>query len=276
MNFLKDKVIVVLGASSGIGAAISEYFLKYGAKVQIAARREERLIELNNKFNSANQQSFYTVCDATNIEDVRKVGAEAIKNYGHIDLWVNCAGQNKAVGQFWDIDPDVTWSEVDTNLRSCIYGTYVAMQYMMPRNSGRIFNFCGGGAAQPHLYAAGYSASKTGVARFTEAVQMELDDIDTDVKVFCGNPGLVLVERTVALVESEEGKKFMPNLKEAFDEGRCQPPETIAKFIAYTLSGEIDNYAGRLVQAPKDMNSIIKNNSNIKGTNQLLLRPSQD
>lgn len=276
MEFVKNKVIVILGASSGIGAEISEYFCQRGAKVQLGARREERLKnvvdKINEKFDNEVPIAHYTVCDATKYEEVQKLSDDAIKNYGKIDLWVNCTGQNKAIGNTWELAPDVMWNEIDVNLHSCTNGTHVALQHMMKHNSGVIFNFCGGGTAQPHLYASAYSASKTAVARFTEAVHLELVEEKSKVKIFCGNPGLVLNERTHLLTVDADGLKFMPGIKTAFETGKHQPSSDIARYICYTMSGEIDGYAGKLAEAPRDIETVISNNNKYRDTSKGLLR----
>ncbi|MFI3326622.1 MAG: SDR family oxidoreductase [Clostridia bacterium] len=274
MDFIKEKVIVVLGASSGIGAEISEFFCKHGAYVQLAARRENRLKEVCQKINlaSAKTVAYYTVCDATSYEDVEKLANETLENFGTIDLWVNCTGQNKAIGNTWEIDQKTIWDEIDTNLHSCTNGTHVALKYMVPKNEGSIFNFCGGGTAMPHLYASAYSASKTAIARFTEAVQLELDEANLNVKVFAGNPGLVYNERTHLLTVDENSLKYMPNIKTAFETGKHHPSSNIATYISYILSGKIDGYAGKLAQAPKNIEEVIANNELFINNEKGLLR----
>lgn len=265
-NVLEGKVVVVLGASSGIGAAISEYFSEKGARVWIAARREERLRKV------AGSTMDFSVCDATKYSDVERLAKSVVDKYKKIDLWVNCAGQNMAIGKVWELEEKNVWDEVDVILHSCINGTMAALQHMVRENGGVIVNFCGGGTAKPHLYAAAYSAAKTAIARFTEETYDELIRDGLNVKLFAVNPGLVYNERTAALCESEEGKKYMPNIKTAFETGHYQSPMAVAQFIETTLTGKLDNYAGRLSQASINLEKFIANNEGIAGTEKGYLR----
>lgn len=273
MTPLKGKCVVILGASSGIGAEIGTYCLKQGASVHFVARREERLITQVASVEDAISRASYSVCDATDYLAIHQMMEEVYQKYSTVDLWINCTGQNKAIGKFWELNPQTIWEEVEVNLKSCMNGTHVALGQMVKANKGIIINFCGGGAAHPHLYAAAYSASKTAIARFTEATMLELEKEESNVKVFAVNPGLVYNERTAALCESEEGKRFMPEIECAFAEGRCQPAETVIKFIEATLTGDLNEYAGRLVQAPKNLQALTEKNSELKGTLTGFLRP---
>lgn len=182
METLKGKVVVVIGASSGIGAALSEYFAEKGAYVNMCARREEKLAENTSKWNQAGCVVTYYKCDATVAEEVAKVAKQVVEKYEKIDVWVNCARQNKAIGKVWELDPASMWEEVTIDLKSCINGTHAALQSMVKEDSGVIVNFCGGGTAKPHIYAAAYSTAKTAIARFVESTYAELKLDGSNVK----------------------------------------------------------------------------------------------
>ena len=151
MSILKDKVIVVLGASSGIGAWISKYFAENGAKVCICARRKELLKNLTNEMNQAGYNMIYRVCDATDNAEVFKIATDVIDIYEKVDVWINCAGQNKAIGKVYELTADEIWEEITIDLRSSINGVHSALQKRINQNHGIIVNFCGGGAAYPHF-----------------------------------------------------------------------------------------------------------------------------
>ena len=273
MIISKDRVIVIIGASSGIGEEIGKYFLKQDAIVHFVARRSDRLESMHQVATSESRQMSYTVGDARDYTTLRGVADSLTQKYGKIDLWINCAGQNKAIGKLWELNPESVWEEIDVNLQSCVNGTHAALQNMIVKDSGVIINFCGGGASHPHLYAGGYSASKTAIARFTEATMLELEEDTSRVKIFAVNPGLVLNERTEALCKSEEGKRFMPEIEKAFKEGNCQPAMDVIKFIETTLTGELDAYAGRLVTVPGDLHELITNSRQVEGSLKGYLRP---
>ena len=113
MNILKDKVIVVVGASSGIGAAISEYFCDHGAITCIFGRRKERLEKLCDRAKEKNQRMYPYTGDARNYSNLARMAEQIVGCFGKIDVWINCAGQNKAIGCLWDLDPENLWMETE-------------------------------------------------------------------------------------------------------------------------------------------------------------------
>ena len=271
MSILKDKVIVVLGASSGIGEACSKYFAENGAKVFIAARREERLIAIKNEVQSKNGIMEYMVCDAVDFNSVQKLGDAAVEKFGDIDVWFNCCGQNKSIGNFWEIDMNCSWQEVEVDLKSTFNGTHVAINKMIKKDSGIILNFCGGGTCHPHLYAAAYSSAKTAIARFTEAVYLELEQQNSNINLLCATPGLVHNERTQLLCDDEHSKKYMPDIGAIFARGGGQSPLNTAYLVEKALEGKLDAYKGRFVYG-NNLEKALENAPTIKGTDKGLLR----
>ena len=217
MNILKDKVIVVVGTSSGIGAAVSEYFSDHGAITCIFARRKERLEKLCAQAKGKNQRMYSYTGDARNYNDLAKMAEHIVGCFGKIDVWINCAGQNKAIGRLWDLDPENLWMETEVNLKSAMNGTHIALKYMCLENNGTILQFLWRGAGKPHVFAAAYSTSKAAIARFTESVALEIQNVGFNIGIFSTNPGLVRNERTLALCESTEGKTYMPEIQQAFE-----------------------------------------------------------
>lgn len=248
MKILKDKVIVVVGASSGIGAAISEYFSDHGAITCIFARSRERLEELCSRAKEKDQRMYLYTGDARNYSDLARMAEQIVGYFGKIDVWINCAGQNKAIGRFWNLDPENLWMETEVNLKSAMNGTHIALKYMCLENNGTIINFCGGGAGKPHVFAAAYSTGKAAIARFTESVAMEIRKAGLNIGIFSTNPGLVRNERTLALCDSIEGKTYMPEIQQSFDQGNEQSPLTVAHLVEAILEGELKGLEGRLIE----------------------------
>lgn len=248
MNILKDKVIVVVGTSSGIGAAVSEYFSDHGAITCIFARRKERLEKLCAQAKGKNQRMYSYTGDARNYNDLAKMAEHIVGCFGKIDVWINCAGQNKAIGRLWDLDPENLWMETEVNLKSAMNGTHIALKYMCLENNGTILNFCGGGAGKPHVFAAAYSTSKAAIARFTESVALEIQNVGFNIGIFSTNPGLVRNERTLALCESTEGKTYMPEIQQAFEKGKEQSSLTVAYLVEAILKEQLNGLEGRLIE----------------------------
>lgn len=244
MSAFKGKNIIVLGASSGIGAALAEFYASEGAFVGLYARREDRLAQVAEKCQG---RAMYQRCDSTNYEEVAQIAKDFVAKKGKIHVWVNCVGQNKAIGKTWEIKPEHLWEEVSVDLQSCIHGTHVALQYFVPENQGIILNFCGGGTIHPHLYASAYSSAKTAIARFTESVYLELKEDELDVEIYATNPGLVRNERTELLCTDPHSRKYMPDIEQVFNRGGGQPATLTGKLLELALEGKLKPWNGRLV-----------------------------
>lgn len=271
---LNGKVAIVTGASSGNGKGIALELAKYGMDVQCLARREEKLKSLVKEIESAGGKASYYIADVTDSVNLKRVIEEIIEDKGRIDLMVNNAGQNKVVGRTWELDPDDMWQEMMVNTKGTIVATGLAVEQMVKQGEGRVVNITGGGTVTPHVFASAYSASKAAVARYTETVALELESVDSPVKVFAVRPGLVLNERTTELAESEECKEFWPNITERVqnDDRPMNTPDMVGEFIGYVMTGALDAYAGRDLQINIDRQKLLDNAANIGETDQLKLR----
>ena len=186
--------------------------------------------------------------DARNYNDFARMAEHIVGCFGKIDVWINCAGQNKAIVRLWDLDPENLWMETEVNLKSAMNGTHIALKYMCLENNGTILNFCGGGAGKPHVFVAAYSTSKAAIARFTESVALEIQNVGFNIGIFSTNPGLVRNERTLALCESTEGKTYMPEIQQAFEKGKEQSSLTVAYLVEAILKGQLNGLEGRLIE----------------------------
>ncbi len=244
MSSLHNKNVVILGASSGIGASLAEYFSAQGANVGIYGRRAERLQEVVAKCSGTVHSA---PCDATDVTQVASISLGFLDKFGSLDVWVNCVGQNKAIGNTWELSPDLLWEEVSVDLKSCINGTHTALQQFVKANQGIILNFCGGGTLKPHLYASAYSSAKTAIARFTEAVFLELQEAQSQVEIYATNPGLVQNERTNLLCTDPNSRKYMPEIERAFQTKGGEDPLLTGYLLEYALEGKLKAWNGRLV-----------------------------
>ncbi|MFZ0445261.1 MAG: SDR family NAD(P)-dependent oxidoreductase, partial [Bacillus sp. (in: firmicutes)] len=121
MSNIQSKVVIITGASSGIGAAVAKDFATKGAKLVLAARREERLIKLQNEINRNGGQAIYKVIDVTSHIQMEELAEVALKGYGRIDVLINNAGvmpQSKLYKKKID-----EWDRmIDVNMKGVLYG----------------------------------------------------------------------------------------------------------------------------------------------------------
>ena len=195
---LDGKVGVVTGASSGIGAAIAEDLAAEGMTVMLAARRRDRLVELQRKIEAAGGKARVCQTDVTSEEDVFCLFHAANNEFARLDLLVNCAG-------FADHTPTdqlelSRWQAiVDTNLTSVFLCSKQAMRMMKPQKRGRIINIGSISSQMPRANAIGYTATKFALEGVTRS--MALDCREFGVTVSIVHPGATVSELSANMAE---------------------------------------------------------------------------
>jgi len=176
-----QPVILVTGASSGIGEAVARLFAREGYRVSLGARRLERLQALAHEIESAGGQSIAVQSDLARFEDIQRLISETLDQFGQIDVLLNNAGFGR-IKWLEDLDPmEDIQAQLQINLISTILVAREVLPHMIQRRSGHIINMgsMGGLVASP-TYTV-YSASKFGVRGFTEALRREVGVYDVHV-----------------------------------------------------------------------------------------------
>ena len=173
-NSLKDKVVIITGASSGFGEDAARLFAKEGCKVVLAARRFERLQALASEIQSKGGEAAAIPMDVINRDDVDLMVESAIDLYGRVDILFNNAGFGRLDWlEILVMARDIE-TQVDVNLLGVIGVTRAVLPYMLKQRYGHIINMSSvaGWIAAP-LYTI-YSAAKFGVRGFTDALRREV------------------------------------------------------------------------------------------------------
>ena len=229
-NFYKDKVIIVTGASSGIGLASVRNFASLGAKVVLAARSIEKLEkiaeELNNRFAAHNSQliAHCIKTDVTKEEDCKNLIEKTIETFGKIDILVNNAGISmRAV--FKDMDLSVMRSLMDTNFWGTVFCTKYALPYLLETNGTLVGVISTAGYVGLPARTA-YSASKFAVRGFLETLRIEHLYDGLHVMVFA--PGFTTSNiRNVALTADGTPQGETPRKEE-----KMMSAERVARILA--------------------------------------------
>ena len=205
---LKGRVVVVSGASSGLGAQMAEGFAKQGADLVITARRIERLEQLAEKIRKLGVRCLPIKCDVTNVEDVNNAAKIAEEEYGKIDVLVNCAGSAKNNGVLNMTDEEWQFT-IDTDLSSVFYVTRAFANIMKKNNYGRIINIASmyGLVGNTAMDTVAYHSSKGGVVNFTRAVAAELAKYNITCNAIC--PGYFATELTEETLKTEAFTNYM-------------------------------------------------------------------
>ena len=204
---LKGRVAVITGASSGLGKGMAASFAEQGADLAILARRVERLEELKKELEEKGVKVLPVKCDVTNTEDIDKAAKLVEKEYGKVDILVNCAGSSKDAGvlEMKDEEWDFT---INTDLTSVFKMTRAFANIMKKNNYGRIINIASmyGLVGNDEIPTIAYHASKGGVVNFTRAAAAELAKYNITVNSIC--PGYFYTELTTAVLETERFQDF--------------------------------------------------------------------
>lgn len=170
---LRDKVVVVTGASSGIGRGVAQAFARTGAKVVMAARRSDVLEQLEREFEEAGYTGLAVATDVGQADEVEHLADRAINRFGHIDIWLNDAGVG-VVGRFDEVPLRDHEQLIRTNLIGTLNGSYFALRHFRERDRGVLINIASIFGKMPSLYWASYCASKFGIVGLSDSLRQEL------------------------------------------------------------------------------------------------------
>lgn len=237
MNRFQGKVIIVTGASSGLGAATALRLAAEGAKVVIAARRRDRGENVLGKIRAAGGDGLFVQTDVTRTADVKALVAAAVDHFGGLDGAFNNAGVTGPVLTPVADIPEEGWDEaINTNLRA----VFVCMKHQIPallaRGGGAIVNMSSMyGLIPSDLGHAAYSASKYGVIGLTKSAAIDYGDKGLRINAVC--PGHIHSEMVDPYVESEP--ELMARIVSRHSAmNRIGDAEEVAQAVAWLLSGD--------------------------------------
>ncbi len=173
---VSEQVIVITGASSGIGLATAESAAEQGAKLVLAARSGETLDEVAARLSQNGAEAMAVDADVANRVDVEQIALAAIERFGRIDTWVNNAGVS-IYGRLDEVSDQDSRRLFDTNFWGVVNGSLVALKHLRV-NGGAIINL-GSEVSDAVLPLQGmYAASKHAVKGFTDALRVEVEEVD--------------------------------------------------------------------------------------------------
>jgi NADP-dependent 3-hydroxy acid dehydrogenase YdfG len=240
MHNVKDKVVVITGASSGIGAVTAETLAADGAKVVLSARRNDRLDALVEKIRGAGGEALAVQSDVTDPGQMKALAAAAVEGFGRLDVWVNNAGvmplSPVAMGRTDE------WNQmVDVNIKGVLNGVAAAHPVMLEQGNGHFVNVSSVAGHVVFPGAAIYCATKFAVRALSEGIRMESGGA---VRVTNISPGAVRTELVdhIAVPEIKEG--IQPFLEIAIE------PDAIARAIRFAISEPNDVDVNEMIVRP--------------------------
>ena len=169
---LNGKVVIVTGASEGIGREAAFLFAEEGAYVALAARREKLLISVLNALRGGQEKHISCRTDISNEEEVERLVSDVMRRYGRIDILVNNAAVSY-VGRVKDMDLEIAENTIDINLLGTIRVTRQVLTHMLEQKSGHIINISSIIGRRGVPYRSIYCASKFGMEGFMESLRSE-------------------------------------------------------------------------------------------------------
>jgi len=225
MQNIKDKVVVITGASSGLGEATARALAKEGAKLVLGARRVDRLKALASELSLGDKAAVET--DVSNYAQVKHLVDHAVKLHGRVDVVLNNAGLmplsplDRLKIEDWD-------RMIDVNIKGVLYGIAAALPHMKAQKSGHIINVSSVAGHRVRPTSTVYSATKTAVRVISEGLRQEVTPYNIRTTII--SPGAVSSE----LLESITEKDIAQNLSGIRD--MAIPAESFASMVLFAMS----------------------------------------
>jgi len=189
MNFWKDKVVLLTGASSGIGEALALEMAKRGAILGLLARREELLRDLSAKCERLGTAAREFACDITDEYAVKDAANSLRKEFGKIDILIANAGISGGAKHAKDLIPQDFRRVIDTNLIGAVNSVAAVLPNMLERNAGQIVAISSLAGFRGLPKSAAYCASKAGMTAYFESVRLDVQNRGVSVSII--QPGFI-------------------------------------------------------------------------------------
>lgn len=225
---IQNKVVVITGASSGLGEATARLLSKEGAIVVLGARRVERIQSLAQELNDRGGKALAITTDVTHYDQVKRLVDAAVQTYGRIDVMLNNAGlMPSSPLERLKIDD---WDRmIDVNIKGVLYGIAAALPYMQQQKSGHIINVSSVAGHKVRPGGAVYSATKFAVRVLSEGLRQEVKPYHIRTTVI--SPGAVATELPNSATEPDIAENFQKFYAEI-----AIPAEPFARAVAFAIS----------------------------------------
>jgi NADP-dependent 3-hydroxy acid dehydrogenase YdfG len=237
---IKDKVIAITGASSGIGEATARLLASQGAKVVLGARRTDRLERLAGDINAAGGRAEFRVLDVTDRKDVQDFIDFAVTRFDRVDVLVNNAGV-MPLSKLEALKVDEWDRMIDVNIRGVLHGIAATLPLMQRQRAGQIINIASIGAYAVSPTAAVYCATKYAVRAISEGLRQE---VGGDIRVTVIAPGVTESELAES-ISYEGGRAEMKEFRKI-----AISADAIARAIAYAVEQPADVDVSELIVRP--------------------------
>jgi NADP-dependent 3-hydroxy acid dehydrogenase YdfG len=227
-NNIEGKVVVITGASSGLGEATARLLFAQGARVVLGARRVDRLQSLADELTASGGKALVVATDVTHCEQVKRLVDAAVQTYGRIDVMINNAGLmpqsplERLKIEEWD-------RTIDVNIKGVLYGIAAALPHMKQQKAGHIINVSSVAGHKVGPGFAVYAATKHAVRALSEGLRLEVKPYNIRTTVI--SPGAVATELPNSVTEPDIAERIHKFYKEI-----AIPAESFARVVAFAVS----------------------------------------
>lgn len=232
---LQNKIAIVTGSAGGIGAAVAEKFAQNGASVALWDMNEKGLQEMEEKLAMYGVKTKGYKTNVTDYDEVMEIGQQVIKDFGRVDILINCAGGGRDIAlTLRELDHEKWNKLIDLNMTSAFNCTKAVIENMVENKYGKIVNFSsvaglrGGGL----LGKAAYATAKAGVVGFTKAVAKEC----AQYGIYCNAIAPSL--HVTPLIEANMNPEEIQALKNSFLLKTAGDPNKLAELVLFLASDD--------------------------------------
>jgi NADP-dependent 3-hydroxy acid dehydrogenase YdfG len=227
-NHIEGKVVVITGASSGLGEATARHLSAKGAIVVLGARRVDRLQSLANELTASGGKALTLTTDVTHCDQVKRLVDAAVQTYGCIDVIINNAGLmphsplDRLKIDDWD-------RMIDVNIKGVLYGIAAALPYMKQQRAGHIINVSSVAGHKVRAGGAVYAATKHAVRALSEGLRQEVKPYNIRTTVI--SPGAIATELPNSVTEPDVAE----NIHKFYEEFAI-PADSFARAVVFAMS----------------------------------------
>jgi NADP-dependent 3-hydroxy acid dehydrogenase YdfG len=239
---IKNKIVVVTGASSGLGEATARLLSAQGATVVLGARRADRLQSLAKDIEARGGKALAVATDVTQPEQVKALVDSAVRTYGRIDVMINNAGlMPQAPLERLKVDE---WNQmIDVNIKGVLHGIAAALPHMQRQKAGHFINVSSVAGHRVGPGFAVYAATKYAVRALSEGLRQEVKPYNIRTTVI--SPGAVATELPNSVTDPDASKRIR-----TFYEQVAVPADSFARAVAFAMSQPEDVDINEILYRP--------------------------
>jgi NADP-dependent 3-hydroxy acid dehydrogenase YdfG len=225
---IEGKVVVITGASSGLGEASARLLAAQGASIVLGARRQDRIKSLADELTAHGGNALAVTTDVTHRDQVKKLVDAAVQTYGRIDVMINNAGlMPQSLLEHLKIDE---WDRmIDVNIKGVLYGIAAALPYMQKQKAGHIINVSSVAGHRVGPGTAVYAATKYAVRALSEGLRQEVKPYNIRTTVI--SPGAVATELPDSVTDPNAAARI-----HKFYADLAIPADSFARAVAFAMS----------------------------------------